>query len=198
MKIRSLFATPLVLFALLVAASSGLARSWELDPAHSNIFFSIDHIYSKVQGNFQEISATIDFDPAQPTAGRFSFAIKVNSINTGIAKRDKHLLSNDFFDASAFPTIKFASTSISDGGNGQLTIAGKLSIKGKEHDLVLPLHFAGIKDHPAVAGKQVIGFNGRLSLDRLALNVGSGKYYKQGLVGKEVEVLVSIEALAAK
>ena len=198
MKIHSLWLTTLALFTLLVPASSVLARSWELDPAHSNVYFSIDHIYSKVQGNFQDISATIDFDPAQPSAGRFSFAIKVDSINTGIAKRDKHLLSNDFFDSSAFPIIKFTSTSVSDSGNGQLKITGKLNIKGKEHDLVLPLHFAGIKDHPAAAGKQVIGFNGRLTLDRLALNVGSGKYYEKGLVGKDVEVLVSIEALAAK
>ena len=198
MKIHSLWLTTLTLLSLLVPASSVLARSWELDPAHSNIYFSIDHIYSKVQGNFQDISATIDFDPAQPSAGRFSFTIKVDSINTGIAKRDKHLLSNDFFDASAFPLIKFTSTSISDGGNGQLKLTGKLNIEGKEHELVLPLHFAGIKDHPAAAGKQVIGFNGRITLDRLLLNVGSGKYYEKGLVGKDVEVLVSIEALADK
>lgn len=198
MKIHSLWLTTLTLLSLLVPASSVLARSWELDPAHSNIYFSIDHIYSKVQGNFQDISATIDFDPAQPNAGRFSFTIKVDSINTGIAKRDKHLLSNDFFDASAFPLIKFTTTSISDGGNGQLKLTGKLNIKGKEHEVVLPLHFAGIKDHPAAAGKQVIGFNGRITLDRLLLNVGSGKYYEKGLVGKDVEVLVSIEALADK
>ena len=198
MKIHSLWLTTLALFSLLVPASSVLARSWEIDPAHSNIYFSIDHIYSKVQGNFQDFSAFIDFDPAKPNASRFNFEIKVNSIATGIAKRDKHLLSNDFFDAATYPLIKFSAISISDGGNGQLKLTGKLHIKGKEHDLVLPLHFAGIKDHPAAAGKQVIGFNGRITLDRLLLNVGSGKYYEKGLVGKDVEVLVSIEALADK
>lgn len=198
MKTRSVLLTILSLLSLFFPASWAVARSWELDPAHSSIFFSVDHIYSKVHGSFREISATIDFDPAKPTAGRFNFEIKVDSIDTGIAKRDKHLLSDDFFGSSASPLIRFASTAVSDAGNGLYNVSGKLSIKGKEHDLVLPLQFAGIKDHPAAAGKQVIGFNGRLSLDRLALNVGDGKFYEKGLVGKEVEVLVGIEALAGK
>ena len=42
------------------------------------------------------------------------------------------------------------------------------------------------------------GFNGRLSVDRLALGVGDGKFYKMGLLGKEVEVLVTLELLAVK
>ena len=44
----------------------------------------------------------------------------------------------------------------------------------------------------------MIGFNGRVTLDRLAFKVGSGKFYKMGLVGKDVDVLVTIEALASK
>lgn len=198
MKRRSVFLTILTLLSLVLPASSVVARSWELDPAHSSIFFSVDHIYAKVHGSFREINATIDFDPAQPTAGRFYFTIKVDSIDTGIAKRDNHLLSDDFFDSATSPLITFTSTAVIDAGNGLYNVSGKLSIKGKEYDLILPLRFAGIKDHPAAAGKQVIGFNGRLTLDRLALNVGDGKFYEKGLVGKDVEVLVGIEALAGK
>ncbi len=198
MKTRSVLLTTLTLLSLFVPVSWAAARPWDIDPAHSNIYFSIDHIYAKVHGHFNEISSTIDFDPAQPTAARFSFEIKVDSIDTGIAKRDKHLLSNDFFDSATFPLIKFTSTAVTDAGNGVYNVSGKLTIKGKEHNLTLPLTLAGIKDHPAAAGKQVIGFNGRLTLDRLALNVGDGQFYEKGLVGKEVEVLVSIEALAGK
>lgn len=198
MKTRSVLLVTLTLFTLLLPASWAAARSWELDPPHANIYFSIDHIYAKIHGQFRKISATIDFDPAQPTAARFSFEIKVDSIDTGIAKRDKHLLSPDFFNSAAFPLISFTSTSVTAAGNGVYMVSGKLKIKGKEHDLTLPLALAGIKDHPAAAGKQVIGFNGRISVDRLALNVGSGEFYEKGLVGKDVEVLVSIEALAGK
>ena len=47
-------------------------------------------------------------------------------------------------------------------------------------------------------GKQVAGFNGRLTVDRLALGVGDGKFYKMGLLGKDVDVLVTLELLADK
>ena len=94
--------------------------------------------------------------------------------------------------------ITFESKTISDAGNGVYEVVGKLNIKGKEHELTLPLVLAGVKEHPAVQGRQVIGFNGKVTVDRLALNVGDEKFYKMGIVGKDVEVLVTFEALAAK
>jgi polyisoprenoid-binding protein YceI len=165
---------------------------------HSNIYFSIDHIYSKVQGRFREVQTQIAFDPAHLDQSRFSFTIKVDSVDTGVPKRDKHLVSADFFDAGSFPLITFTSTAITETGNGVYNVAGTLTVKGETHDLTLPLTLNGIKDHPAASGKEVIGFNGRLTLDRLTLKVGTGKFYKMGLVGKDVDVLVTIEALAAK
>ena len=108
------------------------------------------------------------------------------------------LLSAKFFDAGHYPLITFESKTITDSGNGVYAVAGVLNIKGKTHDLTLPLTLAGIKDHPALPGKQVAGFNGRITLDRLSLGVGDGSFYKKGMVGKDVEVLVSLEALSPK
>jgi polyisoprenoid-binding protein YceI len=55
-----------------------------------------------------------------------------------------------------------------------------------------------VQDHPAVKNKEVIGFNGELIIDRLDYNVGSGKFYEMGLVGKDVKILVTMEALSNK
>lgn len=171
------------------------AASWETDAAHSNFYFSVDHIFSKVRGHFNEFQAEIDFDPQNPGNARFAFVIETDSIDTNIAKRDKHLQSQDFFDAATFPQMKFVSTSVKDLGKGQFEVHGKLTVKGIDHDLVLPLTFAGVKEHPAVQGKRVVGFNGTIVLDRLKLGVGDGKFYEMGVVGKDVEVLVTLEAL---
>lgn len=181
---------------LLMLPLQGLGAKWEVDGAHSAFYFSVDHIYSKVRGHFNEYTAEIDFDPQQPAAASFSFVIEVESIDTNIAKRDKHLASPDFFDAARFPQMKFVSTSVKDLGGGNLEVVGKLTVKGKEHDLSLPLQFAGVKEHPAAQGKQVVGFNGTVVLDRLALGIGNGKFHEMGLVGKDVEVLVTLEALS--
>ncbi len=171
--------------------------AWELDTDHSNVYFSIDHIYAKVRPLHRH-RRHVHFDPANLKESRFDFEIKANSIDTGIAQRDEHLRSPDFFAAATHPLITVRSTGITDAGGGVYQVAGKLAIMGKTHDLVLPLTLAGVKDHPTTPGKEVAGFNGRLTVDRLALGVGDGKFYKMGLLGKDVDVLVTLELLADK
>ncbi len=188
----------LFLAVFLTQSAFAAAREWELDSAHSNIYFSVDHIFSKIRGHFNAFTAKVNFDPANLKESRFVFEIKVDSIDTNNSKRDRDLLSAKFFDAGHYPLITFESKTITDSGNGVYAVAGVLTVKGKTHDLTLPLSLAGIKDHPALPGKQVAGFNGRITLDRLSLGVGDGSFYKKGMVGKDVEVLVSLEALSPK
>jgi polyisoprenoid-binding protein YceI len=64
--------------------------------------------------------------------------------------------------------------------------------------MILPLTYSGKKDHPLSPGMEVVGFNGHLTLHRLAYTVGDGKYYTMGAVGKDVDILVTIEALRKK
>ena len=187
-----------LLLAFTGSSAFGAARSWELDKAHSNIYFSVDHIFSKVNGHFNEFTLELTFDPANLAESMFLFEIKTDSIDTNIGKRDKHLQSADFFDAGKFPTMKFESTQISDTGNGMYDVAGKITIKGQTYDLTLPLKLVGIAEHPAKKGTEVAGFNGTITLDRLAHGVGNGKFHEMGVVGKDVEVFVSIEVLAPK
>ena len=187
-----------VLLSLSGASVFGAARSWETDMAHSNIYFSVDHIFSKVNGHFNEFTLETSFDPADLAGSKFAFTIKVDSIDTNITKRDKHLVSADFFDAGTFPEITFVSTGITDTGNSVYDVVGKLTIKGKDYDLTLPLKLEGIADHPAKQGTEVAGFNGTILFDRLAHGVGNGKFHQMGIVGKDVEIFVSLELLSEK
>jgi polyisoprenoid-binding protein YceI len=198
MKKLSFFAIVFLLLFSNAANLSAAARTWEIDTVHSNFYFTIDHVYSKVRGQFNEYSGEVKFDPDNLADSRFFFEIRIDSIDTNIAKRDKHLLSADFFDAGKFPVMTFESVKITDAGNNLYEVAGKFTIKGEVFDLVLPLTFAGIKAHPAVEGKEVAGFNGTVTIDRLAHKVGDGKFYKMGLVGKDVDVLVTLEVLSDK
>jgi polyisoprenoid-binding protein YceI len=197
---KRLYSIIIVLVLSLINVHTVFATSptWELDKNHSNIYFTVDHIFSKIRGHFGDFSAKIQFSPDNVKDSNFSFEIKVDSIDTAIAKRDKHLLSGDFFDAGKFPSMTFTSNQITDKGNGHFDVTGILTIKGQEFPLTLPFVLAGVKDHPAAKGKEVAGFNGTVSIDRLAMGVGSGKFYKMGVVGKEVEILVSLEVMKDK
>lgn len=185
------------IFTLLGATSAlSAAPSWNLDKAHSAIYFSVDHIFSKVNGHFNDFTTDIAFDPADLESSKFEFEIQVSSIDTNIGKRDKHLQSGDFFDAAAFPKMTFKSSKIKDTGNGMYDVEGTLTIKEKDYDLTLPLKLEGVKEHPAKKGTDVAGFNGRVSINRLDHGVGSGKFYDMGVVGKDVDVFVTLELLS--
>lgn len=196
-KIR--FITITLIFLILVGQTVfATVRDWELDKAHSNFYFRIDHIFSKVAGGFNDFSGEILFDPKNLAESRFFFEIKIDSIDTNIAKRDKHLQSADFFDAGKFPLMTFESVKITDIGNNVYLVLGNFTVKGEAYELELPLTLAGIKDHPAAKNKQVIGFNGGVTIDRLFYKVGNGKFAEMGVVGKDVEIFVTLEALSAK
>lgn len=190
----------LLLVALSVGGqtTSAAARGWELDKAHSGFYFSVGHIFSKVQGHFNEFSGDIQFDPNNPASSSFSFEVKTASIDTNIAKRDKHLQSSDFFDAGKYPVITFKSTSVKSVGDNAYEVTGKFTVKGEVYELVLPLTMAGVKAHPAVKDKEVIGFNGELTIDRLAYKIGNGKFADMGVVSQDVDIFVSLEALGSK
>lgn len=186
------------LLASLFCVGEVLASTWDVDQQHSNIYFTVDHIYAKVRGRFTDFNAKVVFDPADLQHSQLLFTIKVASIDTGISKRDKHLLSAEFFDAAKYPVIVYESKALKDMGNGVYEVSGKLTVKGKTYDLSLPLKYGVMKDHPAMPGKQVMGLTGQVTVDRIALNIGDEKYYKMGMVGKDVDVLVTLEALRDK
>lgn len=187
-----------LLVALFVSPHNAEARSWEIDKEHTNFYFSVDHIYAKVRGRFTDYTGTLVFDPDNLKDSKISFEINTKSIDTGISKRDKHLRSDDFLDASKFPLITFASTSITKGEGNTYNVKGTLTIKDVSSELVLPLTYGGKRDNPMAPGLEVTGFNGQLTLDRLAYKVGDEKYYTMGVVGKDVDILVTIEAMRKK
>ena len=191
----------IAVLVLLLTLSGGVqkgfakATAWELDEAHAYIYFTVEHIFSKVRGHFEDFSAKIHFDPDNLAESSFYFEIEVDSIDTYLGKRDRHLRSEDFFHEKKYPKIFFQSKKITAAGETSYNVDGTLTIKGKEYDFTLPLTLAGVADHPMVKGARVAGFNSEFTLDRLEYGVGSGKYYDMGVVGKDVELLVTIEVL---
>ena len=75
---------------------------------------------------------------------------------------------------------------------------GKLTIKDVKKDIDLPITFLGIVDNPFNDKQYIAGFDSEYTLNRLEYNVGSGKYYKLGQVGKDVTITLHFELLGDK
>lgn len=114
---------------------------WKIDPLHSGVQFKVKHLMiSTVTGDFKAYDATAEtssddsFENAQ-----ISFSAQIDSISTGNEQRDGHLKSGEFFDAEAFPTLSFVSTSYSNN-----TLKGNLTIKDVTKEVELDAEFGGL------------------------------------------------------
>lgn len=79
-------------------------------------------------------------------------------MDTGIADRDGHLVSGDFFDAEKFPLMTFRSTSADQLGGDKYRVTGDLTIKDVTRPLAIDLEFNGSATD--VYGNERVGFEG--------------------------------------
>jgi len=174
------------------------APDWRLDFDHTGFYFTIKHIYSVVRGHFNEYKGTVVFSPDDLENSRFDFEVEIDSIDTNNSKRDRHLNSADFFDSKKYPTMTFKSHAVKHVNGNQYSVEGTLTIKDVSQKISVPFTFFGKKDFPFDNKLEVAGFEAQMTLDRLTYNVGNGKYVEMGVVGKDVEVLISMEVLREK
>ena len=192
----SFFATLATSLSALFLAAPAVAAAppqvWKIDQDHSNFYFTIDHIFSKVRGSFTEYSGEVIFDPADLAASKLHFVVQTASIDTGIEQRDTHLRSPDFFDATTHPTMEFTSQNISQQDNLYLA-EGEALVKGKKFPLTIPFSYSAPQAHPMMEGVQVMGLNATLPIDRLVHGIGDETTL--AVVGQEAEVLITMELL---
>jgi polyisoprenoid-binding protein YceI len=185
----------MLLVFLVIGPERGLAQQWQLDPVHTNFYFEIRHIYAAVRGQFTEFTGEVYFDPDNTAKSRFNFVIKVDSVDTKISKRDTHLRSPEFFDTGKYPLMTFTSSKVSYAGENKYIVEGILTIKDVSKDLALDFIYNGQKENPVKPGETVAGLDSRLTIDRLEYHVGDGKFYDLGVVGKDVDILITLEML---
>ncbi len=185
------------ILSLFIVAPAALAapEKWEIDRAHSNIYFDIKHTYSKVRGMFDDFSGTLLMDPDNPSASSVEFTVKVASINTHIPQRDDHLRSDDFFAAAKFPEMTFKSTGVKAVSGNQYLIEGDLTIKETTQRITVPFTYFGMRENPMKKGQMVAGFEAEFTINRLDYGVGNGKFADMGVVGRDVRIIVTLEVL---
>src|SRR5262245_38460096 len=102
------------LFALVAALAAPVyagTTTWKIDTAHTTTIFKIQHMGAgKFIGRFNDTQGSIVWDDADPTKSTIEVTVKVESVDTANADRDKHLKNEDFFAAKQHPKITFKST----------------------------------------------------------------------------------------
>jgi len=169
------------------------ATAYTLDPSHSQVIFSYNHLgFSTTYGMFSGFEGEIMFDDADPAASTVSVSMPVLSMFTGWEQRDGHFMSGDFFGASEGDMVTFTSTGIEVTGDDTALITGDLTMNGMTKSVVLDAKLNKADIHP-MAGKPFLGFDATTTL--LRSDFGLGQFAPA--VSDEVSVTISIEAAQA-
>jgi polyisoprenoid-binding protein YceI len=147
---------------------------------------------STVRGAFERYEAEVDADPNQLEAARVIARVETGSINTGVAQRDAHLRSADFFDSEQHPTMVFTTTNIKRNGD-ELEVAGNLKIRDQEHPVELRGEVVGPYKDPW--GNQRLGFSLSGEIDREQWGLKWNQALEAGgmLVAKKVKIEVEAQ-----
>jgi polyisoprenoid-binding protein YceI len=186
---RSLIALAISALALGSLTSVNAAvETYNIDPVHTWVGFTIAHFFTKVPGYFSKVKGTIVVDRDHLENSTVEAVIEVASITTNTKMRDDDLRSTNFFAAAQFPSMTFKSESWKSTGDNTYAVTGMLTMKNIAKEVVLKVTSLGFG--PGMKGAAISGWEASLTLDRRDFDIAAD----QGLIGNNVDVLINVEA----
>jgi polyisoprenoid-binding protein YceI len=178
-----------------IARPASSTITWNIDPTHSNVQFSVKHMgLMTVRGHFEKVTGT-----ARTIDGKLESVeatIDASSINTRVADRDNHLRSPDFFNTEKWPDLKFRSTNVEETGRNHYKVRGDLTMAGQTHEVVLDVQTADAIKDPW--GKTRSAAEATTQISRKEWGLTWNTVLETGglMVSDEVKITLEIEATA--
>ena len=182
-----------------LAVPQTAVSTWNIDPVHSVAEFKVKHMMiSNVKGQFTGVQGTLSLDETDLTNSRVQATIDAASINTRDAQRDAHLKSPDFFEVEKFPTLSFKSNRVIRVEDGNLGVAGALTIHGVTRHVVFAVEgpTAPAKDP---WGNVRVGLSATTKINRKDFGLTWNAALETGgiLVGDDVTITLDVQFVKA-
>jgi cytochrome b561/polyisoprenoid-binding protein YceI len=166
------------------------AGAWTIDRAASSIAFGGTQSGAAFKGRFERWDGQVRFDPADLAGSKAVITVQTASARTGDATQEGSLQGAEWFDPEQYPTARFETTDFRALGGDRYEARGTLRIKATSLRVVLPFSF---RETGGVATVQ-----GRLELDRTALNLGMETDATGDWVSKMIDVQIKVSARRAE
>jgi polyisoprenoid-binding protein YceI len=179
---------------LLLSSFAHAADTYKIDPLHTSVSFSVRHLgINNVKGKFKEFEGALVLEG--DTLKEASGTIQVQSVDTGVEKRDNHLRTAEFFDAAKYPTIIFKTKRIEKDGSGHPVLIADFTMRGVTKELRLPGKMSKPTKDPW--GGVRVGLEAKTKLNRKDYGINYNELLETGVmaVGEEVELEISTEAV---
>ena len=169
---------------------------WEIDSSHSSVHFSVRHlVIAKVRGSFARWSGTVQAPDGDFSKATVAVTIDASSIETGVADRDAHLKSPDFFDVAQYPELSFVGKRVQPRSAAEIDVVGDLTIKGITREVVFGVEQHGQTKDPW--GNLRAAFTVKTSIDRKDFGLTWNQVLETGgvMVGDRVEIEAEIQVV---
>ena len=166
------------------------AGVYALDSSHGKITWSVKHLgFSTYYGQFVNVEATLNLDPANPSASSLTATIPLTDVDPNSDGLKAHLQTADFFDTASHPVATFVSRSVTVDADdaSEATVVGDLTLRGVTRPVTMEVEFnqAG----PSMGGAYRVGFDGEATIKRSEFGVD----YAVPAVSDEVELHIEGE-----
>lgn len=191
--VRIAFAS-LVSGPLLLASAMARAESWTLDPVHTQLRFSVDHLgFTRALGQLSIAGGTLEFDPADWSSARVDVRVKLDTLYLGDAKWQDTVKSWQFLNVKRWPEARYVGRSVDSIDAKHAIVHGELTLHGKTAplDLAVTLNKQG---NDPYSFRHTAGFSATATFKRSAF--GMDKLLSA--VGDEVQVEIAAEAQRGK
>jgi polyisoprenoid-binding protein YceI len=169
-----------LLFAALCASITSPAAAQQVDPMGSELVFVTTQMGVPVEGRFQRWAATLALDPRAPDGGRLDLRIQTDSVAFAAPEVTAEAQRPVWLDTARYPQAEFVSTGIRAAAGGQYQMRGRLTLKGRTHEVTVPLSLAQ-------SGAQATAI-GAFTLQRGDFRIGDGEFTDESLLAPEVQV----------
>lgn len=138
--------------------------TWHIDPFHTNAqFVAVHRGAGRVRGRFTRVRGTFDMATSlvHSTA---TVSIDAKSVHTGLAVRDRHLISAELLDVETYPDVVFEGAGLILDADGRGTLSGQLTVHGVTRTVILTVAWLGSAPDPFADGEEHIAFSAVASL----------------------------------
>lgn len=179
-----------VALAMAVGASGASAESlsYTLDPVHSQVHASVDHLgFSHSTARFVVKQGQIVADADDLSGGKVSVVLAAQPV-LGDATWEEHMGAAGWFDLANHAEIRFESSAVRQLEGNRYEIDGTLTLKGVSKPVTLAATLNQAGPHP-FSKKPRLGFSATATLSRSEFGITATP-----VVGDQVQVRIEIEA----